>query len=45
MPDGVLVEIDLEIEAEHVTNPCDKDAAHYHGEDDGWEVSSVSLAN
>lgn len=42
-PDGNEVEERGTVDAHYERNPGDKEPAHYHGEDDGWVVDSVSL--
>jgi hypothetical protein len=41
-PDGGEVDVEVTFELQHTgANPCDKDPARYHGEDEGWECIGV----
>lgn len=41
MPDGTLLELDVNVTAEYEHNPFGKEKPPYAGEDDGWTVIEI----
>jgi hypothetical protein len=39
------IEVDCDCDWEFERNPFDKEAAHYHGEDDSWFLRSWEVVN
>lgn len=42
-PDGGEASVAIAVDWQHETNPCDKEAPPYNGEDDGWQPVKVEL--